>query len=107
MSDELHIVLDRDGPDAVVRLVGEVDMANAPELEATLLTAVADDARRLVVDVDGLSFIDSSGLRVLAITARTLAGADAPRPMVVRGAHGPVRRILEITGLDAVLGVEG
>jgi anti-sigma B factor antagonist len=106
MNDELRIALDRQRQDVVVRLAGEVDMANAAELEATLRTAMSADIRRLVIDVRDLSFIDSSGLRVLAVTARTLAGADEPRTMTVRGAHGPVLRILQITGLEEVLGVE-
>lgn len=49
----------------VLQVAGEVDLANRDELRERLLALIADGARRLVVDLTGLDFIDSSGLGVL------------------------------------------
>ena len=77
---------------AVVALRGELDMADAAAVEAAL-TAVAGREPRIIVDLAGLEFIDSSGLAALARGRRQArqAGGDlvlagpGPRLMLVLG----------------------
>ena len=47
----------------VVALAGELDLQTAPQLEAVVSQALADDPVLLVLDLSALTFIDSSGLR--------------------------------------------
>jgi anti-sigma B factor antagonist len=77
-------------------LVGEIDAHTAPELAARLdpLPGASTD---LVVDVAGIEFIDSSGLRVL-IEAHQRANAGGRR-LVIRRPSASVRRLFEISGL--------
>jgi anti-anti-sigma factor len=92
-SGELRIEVEQDaGPSSsltVVRATGEVDLTNAEDLERAL--AAADGA--LVLDLTGVGFMDSSGLRVL------LVKAQQPEPsfvLVLR--HGsPVLRLIELS----------
>ncbi len=49
----------------IVRVEGELDVATAPGLDATLRQAEASDAAVIAIDLTGVSFIDSTGLRVL------------------------------------------
>jgi anti-sigma B factor antagonist len=80
----------------VVQLVGELDLYNAPAIRAALLDATADGAGRLVVDLEGVRFIDSTALGVLAEIRSHLGGdafALAAPPLVTR-------RALQISGLD-------
>ena len=44
---------------------GDLDIAGAPELEETLSLALASDAAEIVIDLRGLEFVDSTGLRAL------------------------------------------
>ena len=49
----------------VFRLVGELDMATAPQLEEALRTGEHENASEIVFDLRGLSFLDSMGLSAL------------------------------------------
>jgi stage II sporulation protein AA (anti-sigma F factor antagonist) len=102
-SDDL-LRVDTDTSDARVRVAvaGEVDPATAPRLEAALDAAVAT-GRQVVVDLSEVSFMDSSGLRVLLAACQP---ADDPRDIVLANPSPTVKRLLEITGLDAQLPIE-
>lgn len=89
----------------VVRPVGELDLATAPELEAVVLPALRE-GRHVVVDLRGLEFMDSSGVRVL-VEAHATAVDDAPgRFSVVRpGPMSAVERVMEVSGVDAAFDI--
>jgi anti-sigma B factor antagonist len=91
---------DADGT-VVVSPAGELDAFTAPELRSELHGLLADvSAKRLVVDLTAVTFLDSSALGVLVGALRRLRerGGELhvvqPRPTV--------RRIFELTALDAV-----
>ena len=88
---------------AVTWLGGELDVAEAAESRAFLLTALDDGRGRLVVDVTGLTFIDASGLGVLVLVAKKAAQDEGWLRLV--GANLLLRRILSITRLSAFLPV--
>jgi anti-sigma B factor antagonist len=93
--------------DAVVRVtaVGEVDSSSAPLLRTELETALdGGDLRELVVDLDGVTFLDSAGLSVLAGAHRRAAGRDVRLRVLASGRA--VIRPLQITGLWDLLGAE-
>jgi anti-anti-sigma factor len=79
-----------------VRLVlsGELDIATAPLLDAALAEAEAGSAARILVDIGGVPFIDSSGLRAL-IGAADRTAADR---LAVTGAGPQARRLFELSG---------
>jgi anti-sigma B factor antagonist len=81
-------------------LVGEIDAHTAPELAARL-DPLPGDGADVVLDVAGIEFIDSSGLRVL-IEAHQRAIA-AGRRLVIRQPSASVRRLFEISGLTGHL----
>ena len=85
---------------AIVRATGELDVATAPVL-ADVLRALDRPCRRVVLDVSGLTFIDSSGL-ALAVNAHRRATRDGYE-LVVAGASGTVLDVLRLTGLDVSL----
>lgn len=94
-------------PDVVVvRLTGEIDVSVADDVRLELAQVVADgpsDARTVEVDLTGLQFIDSSGIRVLLQTA--LESEPTGRLVMVVAASDPVRRVLEIAGVTDILHV--
>ncbi len=101
MSAELHLETTQQTGALVLTAVGEIDLATAPDLQQRLMTAVA--AGSSVLDLEKVSFIDSTGLRVL-ISAHEAAEASGSRFNLVV-AEGPVTRLLRITGVDEQLHV--
>jgi anti-anti-sigma factor len=98
----LEVLVDRRGDAMVLCLIGELDITNA--------TCVADafdgqDApmAAVVVDIHGLTFCDSSGIRALGRIARQCDGREVPLSIV--GARPSVRRVLEIAGVVEMLHV--
>jgi len=87
---------ERDGDTHVVELRGELDIAGAPALEEELLRVEGTDAPAIIVDLRGLEFIDSTGIRLLLMAAdRCGAGG---RLTLLRGPDR-VHRVFEITDL--------
>lgn len=95
-----------DGTDAVVVVTGDLDLATVPRLETALTDAFARDGelQRVVVDIAGVEFVDSSGLTAL-IKANRRAGEES-LSFVLRSPSDRVRRTLQLTQLETVLAVE-
>lgn len=93
------------GPTTTLVLTGDLDPATAPKLGAAVAAATADaSVQRVVLDLGGVNFLDSSGLRVF-VTARE-ALADRGGDLVLRNASDNIRRLLDITGLGEVIDIE-
>lgn len=88
------------GAGAVLRLVGELDIATAAQLDQALATLTREGATVVVLDVAELAFMDSSGLGVL------LRAARSGTRIRLRRASGAVRELIGATGLSDVLQVE-
>jgi anti-sigma B factor antagonist len=88
---------------ARVVLEGELDIATTPRADAELRRVEQNGARVIVLDLRQLTFMDSTGLRLL-VAADARARDAGHRLAIVRGPPA-VHRVLEITGLDAKLDV--
>ena len=86
----------RDGV-IVIGLAGELDLYNANEIREALLECCAETPERLVVDLSGVTFIDSTALGVL-IEGRTRL--ENRRAFLLAAPGLETRRALEISGLD-------
>ncbi len=89
----------------VIALHGEIDLSTSPLLRATLVSLVDAGAQDLTVDMTDVTFVDSTGLGVL-VGALQLLQARGGEGLTVRGVGPVVRRVFELTGLDAVFSVE-
>ena len=63
----------RDPESATVTLSGELDIATVPRVEEAIDAMLAGDVRTLTVDLSGLSFVDSSGLRLFIVLEQRAA----------------------------------
>lgn len=89
-------------PDAcVVRIEGELDLAGCPELDLALCEAEQAPVRRIILDLEDLTFIDSAGLRSLLSASRRSA-SNRNRLEVTRGKGQPAY-MFGLTGLERVL----
>jgi len=86
-----------EGGEHVVMVAGEVDMATAPEFAAAVGTLGGPGAR-LVFDLSSVTFMDSSGLNVIATTLLRLR--EQGGRACVRGPSALVRQTIKISGLD-------
>ena len=96
------VSVDEQRDHAVVAAAGELDLATAPQLEEELLPRLRDGGR-VVLDLTGLEFMDSTGVRV--IVAAHAAGQEHEGGFaLVRTPPGcAIARVLEISGLDSVV----
>ena len=81
----------------VVTVIGEVDLANRERFEAVVERALQARPAKLIFDLAGVRFMDSSGLGVL------IAAAHRGTSVEVRAPSPAVRRLIEISGLAELL----
>jgi anti-sigma B factor antagonist len=87
--------VERRNGDVVVRLVGEIDLYNAPEVGAALEEVAGSDPARIVVDLGEVEFVDSTALGTLIEARKRLVNGR----FVLAAPGRDVRRALEIAGL--------
>ncbi|GGK20740.1 anti-sigma-B factor antagonist [Pilimelia terevasa] len=88
------------GEHTVLEVGGEVDVYTAPRLREELLALIDGGTRRIVVDLQRVDFLDSTGLGVLVGAMKKLRGVDGTFGLVC--AKEPLLKIFRITALDQV-----
>ncbi|GII77663.1 anti-sigma-B factor antagonist [Sphaerisporangium rufum] len=88
---------------AILAVTGEIDLYTAPRLQAEFARLLETGPERVVIDMSGVEFCDSTGMNVLLSALKRMRERGgvlevaAPRPAV--------RKILQVTGLDSVFTV--
>ena len=97
VTEQLQVDV-RDAPDrVVVSLSGELDMASAPLLQTAVENAELAAKNVVVLDLQGLQFLDSTGLRVI-LAVRKACQERGQQIAVTRGSE-QVERLLAVTGV--------
>ena len=91
-----------DGKLTVV-LEGRLDTFTAPDLEKELGESL-EGIKDVVLDLKGLEYISSAGLRVLLSTQKKMNETEGT--MVVRNINDIVKEVFEVTGFDDILTIE-
>lgn len=99
-----EVELDRSDGVAVVSLVGEHDLTTAQAFRDCIEAALSEGGG-LVVSLSAAEFIDSSIIGVVLDAQRRAEEAGVGFATVLEGGASPVRRVLEVTGLDSNLPV--
>ncbi len=101
---ELKVSSQPQGDQVIVTASGEIDLYTAPALQAELAAVLGGGHPvRVVVDLSGVEFCDSTGMNVLLSAmkrARERGGA-----LDLAGPQPAVRKVLQVTGLDSVFNV--
>ena len=98
-AHDVAIDSDQQGEVLSVTVRGELDMSTTPQLTDALEKAAEHDVTEITLDLAGVTFIDSSAIRVLVLTGRSLA--DKGRTLQIGARSERVARILTMTNLDA------
>jgi anti-sigma B factor antagonist len=86
---------------AIVTVSGELDLALSVKLTPRLNEAIRSPARAVVIDLEAVSLVDSSGIALLLSAYRRLD--QAGRRLAIACPVGPARRAFEVTALDRQL----
>jgi len=99
---ELSIEARAMGDRTVLTVRGELDLYTAPALRDRVLAVAAEGQRRLVIDLSGVPFMDSSGLGVIVACLKRLreSGGDLA---LVTAPGSPPSKLLSLTGLDRAI----
>jgi anti-sigma B factor antagonist len=87
----------------VIDIRGEIDMYTAPRLRELLIDLVSKGSYQLVVNLDKVGFLDSTGLGVLVGGLRRVRAHDGSLDLVCT--REPILKIFRITGLTEVFGI--
>jgi anti-anti-sigma factor len=90
---------------AVARLQGEVDRAGIADLGRTIAAAVRDGDRGLVLDLDGVDYLDSAGLHLLHDASRALGARGQALRIAVAPGTG-VLRLLELVNIEQTVPID-
>ena len=86
-----------------ITLRGTLDLATSPRFDAAIDAALLSDADQVAIDLDGLEFVDSTGLATILRASRR--GDGNGRLQMTRGT-GEVAQLFRLTALDLVLPFE-
>ncbi len=100
---ELDVTVERTGSACTLAITGEVDVYTSPVLKSYIVSALDDGCSDLVVDLEGVAFIDSSGLGVLVSGLRRVKEHGGSMRLVCTREN--ILKIFRITGLDKVFPV--
>ena len=96
-TEQLQIDLRQEADRIVVELAGELDMANAPLLQEAIESPDLGATKTVVLDLQGLTFLDSTGLRII-LAAREQCWRRGQEFAVTPGSQ-QVQRLLSVTGV--------
>ncbi len=104
MDGGLEVYLEQSGGVPIVRVVGEIDLATAPQL-GDQLAELPSDSGTVIVDLSEVTFLDSTGLSVLVANWKRFSNGEEKGDLRLVVNRPAIQRVLEVTGLAQVFGV--
>ena len=98
----MTIEIKRNAEETTIELVGRLDTTTAPALDKTISEDVGD-TKKLVLDIKGLEYISSAGLRVLLSAQKKMQVIGS---MIVKNVRDEVMDVFEMTGFADILTIE-
>ncbi len=102
---DLDLNVRRDGGHAILEGVGEIDVYTAPKLREKLIELVSEGSYNLIVDLEKVDFLDSTGLGVLVGGLKRVRNHDGSLQLVCT--QEKILKIFRITGLTKVFPIHG
>jgi anti-anti-sigma factor len=103
MSLDLSIDIQKEGPVTIISLRGELDDFHAPKLNDAFAQVIDDEAcRKLIVNLDEVSFVDSVGLGTIAIAGKKILKEDGLLNLVCTKAL--ISKLITASGIVDAMG---
>lgn len=97
---DLELNVRREGDAAILEVAGEIDVYTAPKLREKLIELVSEGCYRIIVDLERVDFLDSTGLGVLVGGLKRVRNHDGTLELVCT--QEKILKIFRITGLAKV-----
>ena len=98
----MMIEIKKNTQDTIIEIVGRLDTTTAPSLEKTIKEDIGD-TKNLVIDLKGLEYISSAGLRVLLSAQKKMQQIGA---LKILNVGESIMEVFKITGFDEILTIE-
>ena len=99
------VAVESEGGSRRFTITGEIDLGNAADIEAAIVDGISNQVSDVLVDLSGVEYIDSSGMRILFALAGKLKTLQV-RLVVAAPVGSPARRVVELSGMAAVVELE-
>lgn len=96
----MGINIDEHPNSLVVFVAGKIDASNSPKIEKEIATYTATVQKIVILDLQGLEYMSSAGLRVVLISAKHLKAKG--QDLLISGLQGPVKDVFELSGLYSI-----
>lgn len=84
-----------------IEVEGEVDLATVDELQVAIDEVFNESTEHLVVDLNGSSFMDSTGLKALVMSNRRFD--EVGRSFAIAVSGGPISRLIDLSGVNSTI----
>ena len=89
----------------IVTVEGRMDTVSAPDFDCKVQEMIAEGAKRLVVDLSGLEYISSAGLRCILVAGKSATATGGQ--LCCCGLQGVVKKVFDISGFTTLFPVYG
>jgi len=86
---------------AVASVKGRIDAVSSPEFEKEMAELIAEGNNILILDLVGLDYISSAGLRTIITITKKIKERDGK--LLISGLKGMVKEVFEISGFNAII----
>jgi len=100
----MDIAREQQGEIVIVKLAGRFDSSAAPSAETEFNAALGSGAPHLAIDMTGLDYISSAGLRVLLVMAKKVQ--QAAGKVALFGLNPNVREVFSVSGFDTIFTIQ-
>ena len=87
----------------LIKLIGRLDIVGVGAIETSFQAHCSGENSRVIVDLSGVDFLASIGIRMLTLTAKSIANHNGR--MVLLNPRSDIRDVLEITGISSIIPV--
>lgn len=85
----------------VVSVAGKIDASNSPKVEKKIATYIANVQKVVILDLLGIEYMSSAGLRVVLVFAKNFKAKG--QDLIISGLQGHVKEVFEVSGLYSIL----